>query len=427
MSQEVYVFKSSTKRKLLILGLTGILLVVLGIVILSFGGHGGEGNDSHETAGHAFHWTQRLYADLWINNVYFIGIAIIGVFFFAVQYAAQAGWSSSLIRIPLALGNWLPYALGLVLVVFYLANFSTHWHLFHWLDHSLYEETLADGSKNPNYDPVIAAKEAYLNLPFYFIRMFGIFLVWIAFFIIMRKLNFKEDIVGGTTHYRRLIQLSAIFIIFFALSSAVASWDWIMSIDTHWFSTMFGWYVFASWFAAGLAAITLIVIFLKENGYLPMIQADHIHDLGKYVFAFSIFWTYIWFSQYLLIYYANIPEESIYFIERLKSDFYTPVFFLNIILNFFFPFLVLMTRDAKRHGVFLKIVCVVVLFGHWLDFYLMITPGTLQENGGFGFLEIGSILVYMAAFLYVVLNGLTKSALVPKNHPMLQESMHHHI
>ena len=427
MSKEVFVFTSSTKKKILILGLVGIVLAALGIVILAFSGHGHGGDAGHEASGHAFHWTYRLYTDLWINNVYFIGLAITGVFFFAVQYAAQAGWSSALIRIPLSFGSWLPFAFVLTLIVFYLANFSSHWHMFHWLDHSLYNENMADGSLNPNYDPIIAGKEAYLNLPFYLIRMTGIFLVWNAFFFLMRKVNFAEDQIGGVNHYRRLIRLSAIFIIFFALSSAVGSWDWIMSIDTHWFSTMFGWYVFSSWFVASVAAITLVVILLKENGYLPMISDNHLHDLGKYVFAFSIFWTYIWFSQYLLIYYANIPEESIYFIERLKSDFYTPVFFLNIILNFFFPFLVLMTRDAKRHGVFLKIVCYVVLFGHWLDFYLMVTPGTLQENGGFGFLEIGTILVYAAAFLYVVLNSLTKSALVPKNHPMLQESMHHHI
>jgi hypothetical protein len=427
MSKEVFVFTSSTKKKILILGLVGIVLAAIGIAILAFGGQGHGGDAGHETSGHAFHWTHRLFADLWINNVYFIGLAIIGVFFFAVQYAAQAGWSSALIRIPLSFGSWLPFAFVLTLIVFYLANFSSHWHMFHWLDQSLYNEKMADGSLNPNYDYIIAGKEAYLNLPFYLFRMAGIFLIWIVFFFVMRKINFTEDTVGGVNHYRKLIRLSAIFIIFFALSSAVGSWDWIMSIDTHWFSTMFGWYVFASWFVAGVAAITLVVLLLKENGYLPMISDNHLHDLGKYVFAFSIFWTYIWFSQYLLIYYANIPEESIYFIERLKSDFYTPVFFLNIIINFFFPFLVLMTRDAKRHGVFLKIVCVVVLFGHWLDFYLMVTPGTLQENGGFGFLEIGTILVYMAAFLYVVLNSLTKSALVPKNHPMLQESMHHHI
>ena len=426
MSKEVFVFTSSTKKKLLILGLSGIVVTVLGIALLSLLGGGHEVDAGHETAGHAFNWTHRLFVDLWINNVFFIGLALIGILFFAIQYAAQAGWSAILIRVPLAFGNWLPYAFVLFLVVFFLAN-NSHWHMFHWLDHSLFEKTLADGSANPNYDEIIAGKESYLNLPFYLGRMVLFFIVWIAFFFLMRKENFAEDIDGGTKHWRKLIRYSAIFIIFFALSSASASWDWIMSIDTHWFSTMFGWYVFSSWFAAGLAAITLMIVLLKENGYLPMITDSHLHDLGKFVFAFSIFWTYIWFSQYLLIYYANIPEESIYFIERLKSDYYTPVFFLNLILNFFFPFLVLMTRDSKRHGVFLKIVCIVILFGHWLDFYLMITPGTLQQNAGFGLIEIGTIMMYMAAFIFVVLNGLTKSALVPKNHPMLQESMHHNI
>ena len=315
----------------------------------------------------------------------------------------------------------------ILVIVFILANFTGHWHFFHWLDQSLYELTLPDGSVNPDYDPIIAGKKPFLNIGFYTFRTVAFFIVWIGFFILMKKEHLAEDIDGKISHWKRLITMSAVYIIFFAVSSAVASWDWVMSIDTHWYSTMFGWYVFASWFVSGLAGITLIVTLLRENGYLPMINENHLHDLGKYVFAFSIFWTYIWFSQFLLIYYANIPEESVYFIERLSSDLYAPVFYLNIILNFFFPFLVLMTRDSKRHGVFLKIVCTVVLFGHWLDFYLMVTPGTLQENGGFGFLEIGTIMIYLAAFLFVVLNGLTKSALVPKNHPMMQESLHHHI
>jgi hypothetical protein len=190
---------------------------------------------------------------------------------------------------------------------------------------------------------------------------------------------------------------------------------------------MFGWYVFASWFVSGLAAITLVVVFLKEAGYLKVVNANHIHDLGKFVFAFSIFWTYIWFSQFLLIYYANIPEETFYFVERWKSDHYAPYFFINLILNFFFPFLMLMTRDAKRHIIFLKIVCFAVLFGHWIDFYLMVTPGTLKDNGGFGFLEIGLIMIYGSAFLFVVLSSLAKHPLIAKNHPMLEESLHHHI
>merc|ERR1711991_775488 len=121
-----------------------------------------------------------------------------------------------------------------------------------------------------------------------------------------------------------------------------------MSIDTHWFSTMFGWYVFASWWVTGLALITYMLILLRDNGYMKFVNNSVLHDLGKFVFAFSIFWTYIWFSQFLLIYYANIPEETIYFRERLTSDYYSKIFFFNIVINFFFPFLALMTRDAKR-------------------------------------------------------------------------------
>jgi len=428
MSKEVFEFTPKAKKQIMILGVTGLVLIVIGIIALMFGvGHGDHVETGSAIEGHAFHWSQRLYADLWINNVYYIGLALVGILFFAIQYAAQAGWSAPLLRIPLSFGNWLPYAFGLLVIVFVLANYTGHWHMFHWLDQAVYIETLPDGSMNPEYDSIIAGKKPFLNIGFYSFRTFSFFIIWIGFFLYMKKEHLSEDIDGGTGHWKKLITFSALFIIFFAISSAIASWDWVMSIDTHWYSTMFGWYVFASWFVAGLAGITLMVTLLRENGYLPMINESHLHDLGKYVFAFSIFWTYIWFSQYMLIYYANIPEESVYFVERLSSDLYAPVFYLNIFLNFFFPFLVLMTRDSKRHGVFLKIVCTVVLFGHWLDFYLMVTPGTLQENGGFGFLEIGTIMLYLAAFLFVVLSGLTKSVLVPKKHPMMQESLHHHI
>jgi hypothetical protein len=190
---------------------------------------------------------------------------------------------------------------------------------------------------------------------------------------------------------------------------------------------LFGWYVFASWFVAGLSAITLFTLFLKDKGYLGMVNQNHIHDMGKFVFAFSIFWTYIWFSQFLLIYYANIPEESVYFIERLSSDVYGSFIFVNIALNFVLPFFVLMTRDSKRHGVFLKLVCTLILFGHWIDFFLMVQPGTLGHNGGFGLMEIGLLLIYASAFVLVVLTNLAKGNLIAKNHPMLEESLHHHI
>lgn len=447
MTDEKFEFTADLKKKLGIFLIVGILAVVLGIVLINSGGHHGEeqGN-AVEAAGHAAEavahdddaahateegdhgehgavWLKRLKANLWINNVFFTGLALLGVFFVAIQYVAEAGWSAPLKRVAEPFGYWLPIAGVLMLGLFF---FSSH-DIFHWTHEYLYDEFLEDGSPNPDYDEIIAGKTWYLGLPFYLARMVLFFAVWYLFFRVIRRYSLQEDIHGGDEYWRKMVKWSAGFIVFFAVSSSMSAWDWIMSIDTHWFSTMIGWYVFASWWVSGLAAITLLIVFLKDRGYLKIVNANHLHDLGKFIWAFSIFWTYIWFSQFLLIYYANIPEESIYFIERLSSDHYGPIFFINLILNFFFPFLLLMTRDAKRHTVFLKIVCIIVIFGHWLDFYLMVTPGVMKEDGGFGFMEIGVLLVFTSSFIFVLLSQLAKAPLVAKNHPMLEESLHHHI
>lgn len=415
-------FTSAFKKSILTVMVIGAVLLAIGVVLAIFGG--GEGH-AEEGADHAFHWYQRLYANLWINNVYFTGIAIIGVFFFALQYAAQAGWSTGFLRVPLSFGYWLPYAGILMIVTFFVANHD----LFHWTHSYLFDKN------DPQYDRIIDGKGSFFYWPmakgtfpvFYIVRMVLFFGFWIFFFNKLKNLSYAEDLQVGNDYWYSIRKWSAFFIIFFAVSSSVSAWDWVMSIDTHWFSTMFGWYVFSSWFVSGLAAITLITIFLKEKGYLEMVNENHIHDLGKFIFGFSIFWAYIWFSQFLLIYYANIPEESVYFIERLSSDVYGSFIFVNLGLNFVLPFLVLMTRDSKRHGVFLKLICSLILFGHWMDFFLMVQPGTLGHNGGIGFIEIGMLLVYISGAAYVVFGGLAKSNLVPKNHPMLEESYHHHI
>lgn len=453
MTEERFSFTSGAKKTLIITGIIGVVLLILGVFLTSGSdhGHGGEqhalneatenllasATTPQEAAGaHAAEgehaeegdhhespiWLKRIFANLWVNNVYFTGLAIIGLFFVAIQYAAQAGWSAGMKRIPLAMAHWLPIAGGLMILSWFVVKAD----VFHWTHGNLYGE---------GGDEILQHKSAFFYWPleagsfplFYFLRMVIFFVLWYMFFIWIKREMLAEDIDGDVKHWYKARKYSAIFLVIFAVTSSVSAWDWVMSVDPHWFSTMFGWYVFASWWVTGLAVITLIVVVLKENGYLKIVNANHLHDIGKFIFGFSIFWTYIWFSQFLLIYYANIPEETVYFIERLEAEQYKWVFFVNLLLNFFLPFLLLMTRDAKRHMALLKLVCPIVIAGHWFDFYLMITPGVMKENGGFGFIEIGMLMIFGVAFLFVTLSSLTKAPLFAKNHPMLKESLHHHI
>lgn len=419
---ENYTFPPLLRRNLFIAIGIGLLLFIAGILLLIYAPHeAAHGAEEGADAGaeHHFRWQSRIWINLWLNNVYFTGIAVVGVFFVAVQYVAYAGWFTGIKRVAESFGAFLPVT-GVLMIIYFLLGGHD---IFHWTHEYLYDP------KDARYDELIAGKRGFLNTPFYLFRMVVYFAAWYILYRLLRKESLQEDLTNDLKHYDKSITLSAIFIVIFAVTSSTSAWDWVLSVDTHWFSTMFGWYVFASWFVAGLATITLMVILLKEAGYLSVVNQNHLHDLGKFMFAFSIFWTYIWFAQFLLIYYANIPEESIYYIERLHGygGKYTALFFINILINFLFPFLVLMTRDAKRQTIFLKIVSCTIIVGHWLDFYLMMMPGTVGENAGFGPLEFGTVLIYASAFIMVIATTLTKAPLIAKNHPMLEESLHHEI
>ncbi len=458
MTEEKFEFTSGIKNKIFITLGIGLLLFIIGVLTVPSGhGHGAADEEGHASAivehqgllastddkaeqhaddneevhGKGEHHgssvtVKRIFANLWINNVYFAGLGMIGLFFVAIQYATQAGWSAGMKRIPLAMASWIPIS-GILMIVLY---FIVGHDVFHWTHTDLYEVG------GPHFDEIINGKKGFFFWPlsetpsfpvFYLLRMVLFFGLWFMFFKWIKREMLAEDINGGTAHWLKARKYSAIFLVIFAFSSSIAAWDWVMSIDTHWFSTMFGWYVFASWWVTGLSMITLIVVLLKQAGYLKIVNANHLHDIGKFVFGFSIFWTYIWFSQFLLIYYANIPEETVYFIQRMTTSQYRWVFFLNLFLNFVLPFLLLMTRDSKRQMSMLKVVCPIIIVGHWFDFYLMVTPGVMQHDGGFGLLEIGMTMIFGAVFIFVTLTNLAKVPLFAKNHPMLQESLHHHI
>ena len=219
-------------------------------------------------------------------------------------------------------------------------------------------------------------------------------------------------------------------VVFTLTVASTIPWLWLMSIDAHWYSTMYSWYTFASTFVSGMSLIALFVIYLKNRGQLEYVTEEHLHDLGKFMFAFSVFWTYLWFSQYMLIWYSNQPEETKYFIERIgthdKAGPYKGIFFFNLIVNFLCPLLILMKKGAKRNWTLVTVMAVLIIFGHWVDFYQMVMPGTMHDHAELMPFEFGIACLFVGLIMWGTGNYLSKHSLLAKNHPFLKESMIHH-
>jgi len=358
---------------------------------------------------------RRAWAVLLHNNFYFMALALCGTFFVALQYVAQAGWAISIIRVPEAMMGFLKYgAIGMILIFIFGHN-----DLYFWTHAQYYDP------KSPEYDHILAGKSGFLNIPFYIIRMVLYFIIWIGFSMLLRNESLRSDREGELDPFRKSVKFGAIFIVLFAVTSSTSAWDFLMSIDSHWFSTLFGWYVFMGLFVSGLAVMCMFILYLKLKGYMEHVNDSHLHDVGKFMFAFSIFWTYLWFSQFMLIWYANLPEEVVYIQTRWL--YYRTLWIGNFLINFIAPFLVLMTRDAKRQMRVLWVGGVIIFLGHWIDVFVMVMPGTVGKEWHLGFIEFGTMIGYLGLFIWSTLSELSKAALVPKNHPMLQESLHHHI
>ena len=356
----------------------------------------------------------RPWSALYVACFFFFMIALGALAFYAVNFAAQAGWSPVLFRVMEAVTAYLVPGGIIMFVLLGLSGFHIN-HLFVWAD----PEVVA-------HDVLLQGKAGWLNGTWMLIRA-AIFLGgWITYRHFAVKFSRAGDLAkeNDYSNFKKTFRISAGFLVFFLYTESMMSWDWIMSFDPHWFSTLFGWYVLAGMMVCAITTIALITIFLKSQGYLEIVNDSHIHDLAKFMFGFSIFWTYLWFSQFMLIWYANIPEEVTYFMTRIE-DFNLP-FFGMLAMNFLFPLLLLMNSDYKRVNWFVVLTGIVILVGHYIDIFVMVMPGTVGKSWFIGIPEIGAVLFFLGLFIFVVFTALTKAPLVLKNNPFMKESKNYH-
>ena len=367
---------------------------------------------------HVFHQLQnKPWAALYVACLFFMLISLGALAFYAIQQVAQAGWSPVLFRVMQGITSYLLPGSIIFLLLLIASGFHMN-HLFIWMNEGVTK------IGHENYDKMIASKSGYLNFPFWIIRAILFLTVWNLYRYFSRKNCLAQDEANDNSYYKKNFKMSAAFLVFFIVSESIMSWDWIMSVDPHWFSTLFGWYVFASFFVSGITTIQMVTLYLKSKGYLENVNSSHIHDLSKFMFGISVFWTYLWFSQFMLIWYANIPEEVTYFITRIND--YGITFWGAVVMNFVFPILLLINTDFKRIAWIIVMAGIVILIGHYIDFFNMIMPATVGDRWLIGIPEISALTFFFGLFIYVVFNELTKAPLVPKRNPFIEESKHFH-
>lgn len=371
-----------------------------------------------EHAEHVLHQMQnRPWSAFYVALLFFLGVTLLVLAFYAAQRVAQAGWSIVLFRVMEAItANLLPVSVIMVVIIVLTGMHFNH--LFTWMGEGVFDKT------SENYDPIVAGKAWWLNVPGWMIRGIIYLIGWNLYRWFIRKNSIAEDTATSIKIYKRNYNVSVIFLVFFMATESMAAWDWIMGLDPHWFSTLFGWYVLATLLVSALTTIAFVTIYLRSKGYLPKVNDSHIHDLAKFMFGFSVFWTYLWFAQFMLIWYADMPEETTYFLMRFNE--YKTLFLSMVVMNFAFPVLLLLNSDFKSRPWFVIIGGVVILAGHYIDLFIMIMPGTVGESWGFGIPELSATFLFLGIFIYTVFSAFAKADPVAKGNPFLYESEHFH-
>ncbi|MBS1941800.1 MAG: quinol:cytochrome C oxidoreductase [Bacteroidetes bacterium] len=387
-------------------------LIIIGLVMVGIG-----------VAGDHSDHRQYTWSAFYANALFFFFISLGTLFFYAVNHVTETAWTVLVKRVYEGIIGYLPLGTLFVLLCLVAGSIGLN-HIWPWMD-----GRTVDPADTAHFDHHIEFLSPYLNKPFFWLRTILIMATFVLFAIWFRRHSLQMDNETGDTlvrshwkNYRR----SVVFTVLFAFFSSILAWDWIMSIDVHWKSALFGWYIFAGMWVSGMITAVIVVLYLKGKGYLPQVNGSHIQDMGKWVFAVSFLWSYLYFAQFLLTWYANIPEEVTYF--KVRIDHHPWLTWVMYFVNFALPMVLLMSRDSKRSPKYLIGVGVLIFIGHWLDTVQQIMPSAMGLHfEHIGTLEIGFFAAFLGLFTMMVLRTLSKAPLTVVAHPFLEESIHHHI
>ncbi|MCX8019264.1 MAG: quinol:cytochrome C oxidoreductase [Chitinophagaceae bacterium] len=394
------------------------LLAIIGLYVTT---HTGGGSPAEKEIRDA-----RFWASLLQNSVYFLLVVNASMFFITATTLAWGGWQMSFRRVPEAISACVPIMSVITLIILMAIVFGGNHAIYHWTD-----------TEHVKHDPILNFKKGFLNKGFFTVMTVLTLGLWSFLGWKMRQISRSIDdkpltVEEGKRYIWKNTVWASLYLLVFALTvMSSIPWLWLMSIDAHWYSTMYSWYTFASTWVAGISLIALYVIFLKNNDYLELTNEEHLHDLGKFMFAFSVFWTYLWFSQFMLIWYANIPEETTYFAPRAQGP-YKGIFWMMLIINFIFPLLLLMRRSSKRNYTTMTFMALLIIFGHWLDFYQMVFPGPMTNpvtkvtSVPLIIYDFAIALGFVGLIMYVTGRTLSRYPLIAKHHPFIKESVIHH-
>lgn len=397
--------------------IAGVAALLWGFIMYHPFEHAGHGENVNST---------RFWAVLLQNSVFWLLVVNASMFFICVTTMAHGGWQVAMRRVPEAISSLVPILGVITLVILAAIVFGHRTDIYHWLD----KDAVAQ-------DKILKGKSGFLSPAFFMVWSVLAIGLWWLLGQKMRNMSLQSDKDGPMDYetgkkwiWKNTVWASLFCVVFGLTVASTVPWLWLMSIDAHWYSTMYSWYTFASTFVSGMSLIAIFLIYLKNQGQLEYVTDEHLHDVGKFMFAFSVFWTYLWFSQYMLIWYSNQPEETRYFVDRIgtaaKAGPYQGIFFLNLILNFLCPLLILMRKVSKRNWTLVTFMGILIIFGHWIDVYQMVMPGTLHDKAELMPFEFGIAALFIGIIMWGVGRYISKNSLLARNHPYLKESMIHH-